>query len=104
MPIDFHTVETVDGSTPTNRTDRLQVAFLPQVANAAGSGEGSAVTVAIGNLVLPSVYVVHVTPGSGVVASVLQSSKTNSGFSIVLTPLSSTATVAAGAIDVMVFA
>jgi hypothetical protein len=103
MPFDMHTVESVDGGTPLNRSDRLQIAFLPQVANAAGGTAGAAVTVAIGNLVLPSVYVVHVTPGSGVAASVLQSSKTNSGFSVVLTPLSSSATVAAGAIDVMVF-
>lgn len=104
MPIDMHTVETVDGSTPTNRTDRVQVAFLPQVANVAGAAAGDTVTVAIGNLVLPSVYNVQVTPGSGVAASVLQSSKTNTGFSVVLTPLSSSVTVAAGAIDVMVFA
>jgi hypothetical protein len=104
MPIDMHTVETVDGSTPTNRTDRIQIAFLPQVPNAAGGAAGATVTVAIGNLVLPSAYAVHVTPGSGVVASVLQSSKTNSGFSVVLTPLSNSLTVAAGALDVMVFA
>jgi hypothetical protein len=104
MPIDFHTLETVDGSTPTNRTDRLMLAFLPQVANAAGGSAGATVTVAISGLVLPSAYTVQVTPGSGVIASVLQSSKTNAGFSIVLTPLSSSATVAAGAIDVMVFA
>jgi hypothetical protein len=104
MPIDFHTIETVDGSTPTNRSDRLIVAFLPQVANAAGGSAGAAVTVAIGGLVLPSAYAVQATPGSAVIASVLQSSKTNSGFSIVLTPLSNSLTVAAGAIDVIVFA
>jgi hypothetical protein len=104
MPQDMHTVQIADGSTPTSFTDRLQVAFLPQVPNAAGGSAGATVTVAIGNLVLPSAYAVHVTPGSSVVASVLQNSKTNSGFSVVLTPLSSSATVAAGAIDVMVFA
>jgi hypothetical protein len=104
MPIDVHTVEIADGSNPTNRTDRVMLAFLPQVANAAGGSAGATVTVAIGNLVLPSAYTVQVTPGSGVIASVLQSSKTNSGFSIILTPLSSSLTVAAGAIDVMVFA
>jgi hypothetical protein len=80
------------------------VAFLPQVANLAGSAAGATVTVPISGLTLPSAYNVQVTPGSGVVASVLQNSKTNSGFSVVLTPLSSSATVAAGAIDVMVFA
>jgi hypothetical protein len=104
MPIDMHTVEIADGSTPTNRTDRVMLAFLPQVANPAGGSAGAAVTVAIGGLVLPSVYNVQVTPGSAVIASVLQSSKTNSGFSIVLTPLSNSLTVAAGAIDVLVHA
>jgi hypothetical protein len=104
MPIDMHTIEIVDGSTPLNRTDRLQLAHLPQVANAAGGSAGATVTVVIGSLVLPSVYAVHVTPGSGVIASVLQNSKSNSGFSIVLTPLSSSATVPAGAIDISVFA
>jgi hypothetical protein len=104
MPLDFHTVEIVDGSKPTNRTDRMMLAFLPQVANAAGGSAGAAVTVAIGGLVLPASYSVQVTPGSGVVASVLQSSKTNGGFSVVLTPLSNSLTVAAGAIDIMVYA
>ena len=104
MPIDFHTIETVDGSAPTNRSDRLIVAFLPGVANPAGGSPGAAVTVAITGLVLPASYSVQITPGSGVIASVLQSSKTNSGFSIVLTPLSSSATVAAGSFDAMVFA
>jgi hypothetical protein len=104
MPLDFHSLELTDGSTPTTRTDRLILAFLPQVANLAGSATGATVTVPISGLSLPASYNVQVTPGSGVVASVLQSSKTFSGFSIVLTPLSSSATVAAGAIDVMVFA
>jgi hypothetical protein len=104
MPLDFHTTELADGSTPTARTDRIIVAHLPQVPNVAGGSAGAAVTVAISGLTLPAAYAVHVTPGSAVIASVLQSSKTNSGFSIVLTPLSSSATVAAGAIDVTVFA
>jgi hypothetical protein len=73
-------------------------------AQLARGAAGATVTVPIGGLVLPSAHVVHVTAGSGVVASVLQSSKTNSGFNVVLTPLSSGASVAAGAIDVMVFA
>jgi hypothetical protein len=103
VPFDLRVVETVDGATPTNRSDRLLLAFLPAVPNVAGGSAGATVTVAISGLVLPSVYAVQVTPGSGVIASVLQSSKTNNGFSIVLTPLSSSVTVAAGAIDIMVF-
>jgi hypothetical protein len=103
MPLDFHSLELTDGSTPTTRTDRLILAFLPQVANLGGAA-GAAVTVPITGLNLPASYNVQVTPGSGVVASVLQSSKTFSGFSVILTPLSGSASVAAGAIDIMVFA
>jgi hypothetical protein len=104
LPLDYHTLETVDGATPLSRTDRIIIAHLPQVANVAGAAAGDTVQVPISGLTLPAAYAVHVTPGSAVIASVLQSSKTNSGFSIVLTPLSSSATVAAGAIDVTVFA
>jgi hypothetical protein len=104
MPFDLHIIETVDGATPLARTDRIIVAHLPQVANAAGGSAGAAVTVPITGLTLPNVYGVHVTPGSGVIASVLQSSKTNGGFSVVLMPLSGSLTVAAGAIDVLVVA
>jgi hypothetical protein len=103
MPLDYHTLQIADGSTPTSFSDRLQVAFLPNVANAAGA-EGAAVTVTLSGLVLPSAYAVHVTPSQAVIVSVPANSKTFSGFSVVLTPLSSTQTIAAGSIDILVTA
>jgi hypothetical protein len=103
LPLDYHTLETVDGATPTNRTDRLIVGFLPAVANAAGSA-GATVTVPISGLSLPAVYAVHATPASAVIASVPANSKTVSGFNLVLTPLSSSATVPASSTDIVIFA
>jgi hypothetical protein len=101
MPIDMHTVEVADGSTPTARTDRLITAFLPGLANAAGA-EGAAVTTTVSGLVLPSVYGIHAMPSQAAVVSF--GAKTNSGFTITLTPLSSTQTIGAGTIDVAIFA
>jgi hypothetical protein len=45
MPQDMHSLEVADGATPTARTDRRMVAFLPASANAAGAGEGDAATI-----------------------------------------------------------
>jgi hypothetical protein len=101
MPIDFHTVETVDGSTPTNRTDRIQIAFLPGFATPAAA-EGASATVTITGLVLPSVYAVHALPSQPAVVSV--SAKTNSGFVLTLTPVSATETLAIGTVDITAFA
>jgi len=102
MPLDFHTTEIADGSTPTARTDRLILAFLPGVGNAAGAGAGDAVTTAITGLTLPAVYNVQVKPSQAAVASV--SARTVSGFTITLTPLSSSTTLSAGTIDILVTA
>ena len=103
MPLDYHTVETVDGATPTNRTDRIIVGFLPAVANPAGA-EGAAVTVTISGLTLPATYAVHATPSQAAIASVPANSKSFGGFNLVLTPLSSSQTVAAGTTDLVIFA
>ena len=80
MPLDFHTTELADGSTPTARTDRLIIAYLPQLANAAGAGAGDAVAVAvtITGLTLPSVFNVQATPSQPAIVSV--GSKTFTGF------------------------
>jgi hypothetical protein len=97
MPIDFHTIETVDGATPLARTDRLIIAHLPSFPNA-GAAEGASVTVTVSGLSLPSVYAVHATPSQPAVVSV--GSKTNSGFTLTLSPLSSNETLSAGTIDI----
>jgi hypothetical protein len=91
-----------NGSSPT-------VFSVPNVANGAGSGNGDAVTVtsladfftdAYGTGQLPPVYSVQITPSQACSASV--SSKSSSGFDVVLTPASGV-TLAAGTFDVLVF-
>ena len=78
MPLDFHTTELADGSTPTARTDGLIIAYLPRLANAAGAGAGDAVEVTITGLTLPSVFNVQATPSQPAIVSV--GSKTFTGF------------------------
>jgi hypothetical protein len=96
----IHTVEMVDGSNQA-RTDRLIAGVQLSVANAAGStGTPVSTAVAFPAGALPASYAAFVDPGQpGVFASV--SSKTSSGFNVVLTPLSGAA-VAAGTINVLV--
>jgi hypothetical protein len=101
MPIDYHTIEVADGSTPTARTDRLIIAHLPNFPNA-GAAEGASVTVPVTGLTLPATYGVQATPSQAAIVSV--SAKTFSGFVLTLTPFSSTETLAAGSVDVVVFA
>jgi|SRR5580693_3399663 hypothetical protein len=80
------------------------VAALSNIANAAGSGS-AAVTVAVSCVdqynvgQLPAAYTVTVTPSQACFVSV--TSKTASGFNVVLTPLSGN-NIAAGSIDVLV--
>jgi hypothetical protein len=92
-----------DGYIPT-------VYSLPNQQNVAGSGAGSSVTTSLattfqdnfGNPLLPAqgLYSVQVTPNQPATASV--TNKTSSGFSVVLSPLPSTATLAAGQYDILV--
>jgi hypothetical protein len=101
MPFDFHTVQIADGSALTSFTDRLQIAYLPGFATPAAA-EGASATVTITGLVLPSIYAVHALPSQPAVVSV--SAKTFGGFTLTLTPISTTETLAAGSVDVVVFA
>jgi hypothetical protein len=80
---------------------------LPNVANTGGTG-GSNVTVSLatsfqdgyGVGTLPNDYVVVVSPSAPAIPSV--TGKTTSGFSVVLSPITASATVAAGTFDVVV--
>jgi hypothetical protein len=80
---------------------------LPNVANAGGTA-GANVTVSLatsfqdgfGVGMLPNDYVVVVTPSAPAIPSV--TSKTTSGFSVVLSPITASATVAAGTFDVLI--
>jgi hypothetical protein len=79
-----------------------------QTINNASGSTNTAITTAIsftdtyGNGILPPSYSVHATP-SQTGAWVTVTGKTQSGFSVVLTPLSGQA-IAAGTIDVLVCA
>jgi hypothetical protein len=83
---------------------------LPNQQNNAGGGAGQSVTVSFattfqdnyGNPVLPAqgLYSVQVTPNQSATAAV--TNKTASGFSVVLTPLPSTGTLASGQFDILV--
>lgn len=77
--------------------------------NSAGGGAGQSVTVSLattfqdqfGNGVLPeNGYCVSVTPNQSATAYV--TGKTTSGFSVVLVPVPTTATLAAGQFDILV--
>ena len=77
-------------------------------ANAAGSGQGATVTVnctftdQFGNGRLPSSYVVSVAASQACFHAI--SNKSATGLTVTLTPTSSTATLAAGTIDVIAVA
>jgi hypothetical protein len=74
------------------------------VANAAGSGNGVAVTTPISfpNQAPAPDYSVHVTPSQPCFVSV--TGKTSSGFNVVLTPTLSSVTLAAGKFDLHIIA
>lgn len=106
MPFELHTTEVADGSTNL-WTDRLIVGVQANVANVSGA-EDTAVTTAVEFVDLPAnasnvgEYGVQVTPSQPCFVSVTD--KTATGFNVVLTPISSTGSIAAGTFDVLVFA
>jgi hypothetical protein len=92
MGLDVHTVEMIDDS-QFSRTDRVLLAFLPQVAFASG-----ATTLAITNLSLPATYGVFVSSSTTDAISV--GSRTNTGFTLTFAAAQS----AAGTVDILVVA
>lgn len=99
MNIEQHTIERPQG-TDVAKNDRAVIGGLSDVANAVGGSAGAAVTTAVAIKGLPSKYRVHVTPNQACFVSV--TNKTNTGFNVVLTPTSGTATLAAGTFDVTI--
>jgi hypothetical protein len=72
------------------------------VANAAGGSAGASVTVAVSFASpLPSNYVVFVDSGQVSVVGTV-SARTSTGFTVTLTPLATTVTVAAGSFNVWI--
>jgi hypothetical protein len=98
MPFSVHDIDLADGSTP-NMLDRLQGGLQLAVANVGGAA-GAAVTTAVSFASqLPPNYAVYVDCGQpGIVAAV--NARTSTGFNVVLTPISTSYTVAASSFNV----
>lgn len=101
MAFDLHTVSMIKGSTMT-WTDRILVYTQANVPNLAGTAGTDVTTAVAPTNDLPANYIVLVTPNQDAMASV--TSKTSTGFNVVLTPKVATATIAAGTFDVLVIA
>ena len=101
LPI--HTLKMPDGAGPSAEAGALMVGMQLSVANAVGGGAGQAVTVAVTGLKnLPAKYGVMVSPGQD--ATWFVSSKTSTGFTVTLNPRLAANTLAAGTIDLLIFA
>ena len=102
MPTPRQVIEAPDGSNFA-WTDRVIMGLQTQVANSAGGGAGSSVTVAVSfPYELPAEYAVFVNPGQDATWFVANASKTSTGFTVTLEPRLAANTLAAGAIDVLV--
>ncbi len=100
MANEKHTQMVLDGSSATF-TDRTILGVQANVANAVGGGAGAAVTTAVTfSEQLPANYAVFVTPNQDATAYV--TSKTSTGFNVVLEPRLAANTLAAGTFDVLV--
>ncbi|MDK4804934.1 MAG: hypothetical protein OC190_00125 [Novosphingobium aromaticivorans] len=102
MAKDLHTVAVSGKGDGPAQEDRLILLMKKQLANAAGGSAGAAVTVALTGLELPASYGVQVTPSQD--ATVWISGRSQTGFTINIAPRLASNTLAAGTIDVLVFA
>jgi hypothetical protein len=102
MGIALHTIETI-GNSILSRTDRVLLLNLPQQHYAAGAGAGDSVTLTVSGVVLPTTYTVLLGDvGQAAVAFV--TGRTFQGFTVNIKPISTSVTLAAGAIDLAVVA
>jgi hypothetical protein len=102
MAFEVHTVESPIGSNRNAWQDRKVIGQLIGVANLAGSGAGASVTTAISGMQLPASYAVLVVPSQDAVCYV--TSKTKTGFSVVMNPRLAANQLAAGTFDVLIVA
>lgn len=100
MGFDLHTIEMIDGGSPTAQPDRLKVLLEFAVATGAGAGAGDAVTTAISGVTLPANYIVLAEMDQD--ATWYTSNKTQTGFDIVMNPRLAANTLAAGTINIIV--
>jgi hypothetical protein len=101
MGQDVHTVESPTGFQLAQQ-DRILIGNLPNVVTPAGGSAGATVTKTFTGLRLPANYSVQVSASQACDASV--TGKTNTGFTVTLTPPQTSITLAAGTIDVTVIA
>jgi hypothetical protein len=95
-----HTVESMDGF-QLAQPDRLLVGNLPNQANVAGASAGATVVIPFTGLKLPANYTVL---GMSQAGDLSVSAKTQSGFTVTLTPPSSSVTLAVGTFDLTIVA
>ncbi len=101
MPQMLHTIEVPEGMlTGLSQKGRVVLGVLTGLSNAAGGSAGAAVTTAVSGIKnLPANYAVFVSPNQDATAYV--SSKTSTGFNVVLTPRLAANTLAAGTFDLV---
>jgi hypothetical protein len=103
MGIDVRVIEQIGNTSNFARTDRIFLAAFPKTANPAASGAGASVTIPFTGLELPANYSVIVSGLSQVCVPTV-TGRTNTGFNVVLNPLSGSVTLAIGTFDVVVVA
>lgn len=101
MAIDIHTLTVIDSGANIARGDRVLAGFFPSLAYPAGGGAGQSVQITVPVKGLPAKYGVQVTCDQDAVAFV---TKTATGFTITLSPRLAANTLAAGAVDAVLFA
>lgn len=101
MSLDIHTIAVLDGGAGMARQDRVLSMFLPGLTYGVGAAAGASVSIPVVARALPAKYMVHVSPDQDATWYV---TKTATGFTIVLSPRLAANTLAAGSVDVTVFA
>lgn len=102
MAYETHIIERAGGSDAPAFQDRHVIGVQCDVPNLIGGGAGQTVTTAVTFVGLPAKYSVHVTPNQD--ATVYVTTKTATGFNVVLAPRLAVSTLAAGTFDVYVVA
>src|ERR1039457_7087655 len=96
----IHTLKRIDGSAAA-LSDQVVIGVLPQVSNTAGVGAGNSVsTVVTFSKELPANYGVFITTNQNADAYV--TSRTATGFTVVLSPNIASVQLSAGAFDVLI--
>jgi hypothetical protein len=103
MGIDVRVIEQIGNTSNFARTDRVFLAAYPKAANPAASGAGASVQVSFSGLELPANYSVIVS-GLSQAAIPTVTGRTNTGFNVVLNPLSGSVNLAIGTFDVVLVA